>query len=385
MTADDALGLVERVLAERGVESLSQIQAAVFQQAWNDRTYQDTALALGYEVGYVKQIGSDLWQHLSENLGEKVTKRNLRGVLARQLKTLSTPSDPTAPVSTPGPWHRRRDWGDAATATAFYGRTDELSQLQGWIAPDLAAGQRCRLVGLFGMGGIGKTTLAVKLAQQVQDRFEVVIWRSLRHAPPVNDLLKDLLGVLSPGAAAAATEFDGLLRSLLDQLRQHRSLIVLDNGETILQSGDRTGTYQPGYENYGQLFYSLGNVDHQSTLVLTSREKIKEIAQQEGETLPIKSLRLRGLPPPVGQSIFQARGQFAGTATDWQHLVNHYAGNPLALKMVAAVVQDFFGGQLRPFVQILAAGDSVFGDIRDLLASQLDRLSPLERQVMAWL
>ncbi|HZG39530.1 MAG TPA: WD40 repeat domain-containing protein, partial [Nodosilinea sp.] len=47
--------------------------------------------------------------------------------------------------------------------------------------------------------------------------------------------------------------------------------------------------------------------------------------------------------------------------------------------------QDFFGGQLRPFVQILAAGDSVFGDIRDLLASQLDRLSPLERQVMAWL
>ncbi len=378
MTDDDALGLVERVLAEHGV-ALSSLQATLFQQAWGDRTYQDTALALGYEVGYIKQMGSDLWQCLSENLGEKVTKRNLRTVLARQLKVLSLKAPALAASGLNAAPFRRRDWGDAATATVFYGRTDELAQLQDWVVAD-----GCRLVGLFGMGGIGKTTLAVKLAQQVQDRFEVVIWRSLRHAPTVNDLLKDLLGVLSPGANPAA-EFDGLLRSLLDQLRQHRSLIVLDNGETILQPRDRTGTYQPGYENYAQLFYSLGNVDHSSTVVLTSREKIREIAQQEGATLPIRSLRLGGLPPRVGQSIFQARGQFAGSPTDWQRLVNHYAGNPLALKMVAAVVQDFFDGQLGPFVQILAQGDSVFGDIRDLLTHQLDRLSTVEQQVMAWL
>ncbi|MBW4485746.1 MAG: hypothetical protein KME14_24720 [Tildeniella torsiva UHER 1998/13D] len=380
MTADDGLRLVERVLAERGVESLSQIQVTLFHQAWGDRTYQDTALALGYEVGYIKQMGSDLWQCLSENLGEKVTKRNLREVLARQVKALSvTGADPDARLLAPG-W-RRRDWGDAATATAFYGRTAELAQLQDWVIAD-----GCRLVGIFGMGGMGKTTLAVKLAQQVQDRFEVVIWRSLRHAPTVNDLLRDLLGVFSATVPEpTGAEFDGLLRSLLDQLRQRRSLIVLDNGETILQPRDRTGTYQLGYENYGALFHSLGNVDHQSAIVLTSREKIKEIAQQEGAALPVRSLRLGGLPPTVGQSIFQAKGQFTGTTNHWQQLVSHYAGNPLALKMVAAVVQDFFDGQLGPFVQILAQGDSVFGDIRDLLAHQLDRLTTVEQQVMAWL
>ncbi|TVQ13297.1 MAG: hypothetical protein EA368_02480 [Leptolyngbya sp. DLM2.Bin27] len=387
MTADDALALVERLLAARGARGLNSIQANLLRQTWGDRTYQAMALELGYEVGYVKQIGSDLWQCLSDTLGEKVTKRNLRGVMAGQLKALAAKEadavDSMAPLA---PW-RRRDWGDAAAATPFYGRTDELAELQTWLVSDPAAqpGQRCRLVGLFGMGGMGKTTLAVRLAQQVQDCFEVVIWRSLRHAPLVNHLLKDLLAVLSPGGHAAAVEFDGLLRSLLDQLRQHRCLIVLDNGETILQPGDRTGTYQPGYENYGQLFTSLGNVDHQSTILLTSREKLKEIAQQEGADLPIRSLRLKGLPPRVGQSIFQARGQFSGTPTDWQQLVNHYAGNPLALKMVAAVVQDFFDGQLGPFVQILTQGDSVFGDIRDLLAHQFDRLSPLEQQIMAWL
>ncbi|MGG6237861.1 NB-ARC domain-containing protein [Nodosilinea sp. AN01ver1] len=390
MTADDALGLVNQVLAERGVGALNPVQTALFQQAWSDRTYQATALALGYEVGYIRQIGAELWQCLSENLGEKVTKRNLREVLTRQQRGLLPQTAPLGQaIAPPAPVHRR-DWGDAAAATHFYGRTDELAQLQHWILSEDAAGgsagQRCRLVGLFGMGGMGKTTLAVKLAQQVQDQFEVVIWRSLRHAPPVNDLLKDLLGVLSAAVPETpGAEFDGLLRSLLDQLRQHRCLIVLDNGETILRPRDRTGTYLPGYENYGQLFASLGNVEHPSTIVLTSREKIKEIAQHEGETLPVRSLRLRGLPSPVGQTIVQARGKFTGTPAEWQHLNNHYAGNPLALKMVAAVVQDCFDGQLEPFVQVLTQGDSVFGDIRDLLTHQLDRLSPVEQQVMAWL
>ncbi|WP_017297562.1 NB-ARC domain-containing protein [Nodosilinea nodulosa] len=380
MTDDDALALVERVLADRGVGPLSQLQATLLQQSWCDRTYQDMALALGYEVGYVKQIGSDLWQCLSENLGKKVTKRNLRGVLAQQLKARSAAGgEPDGGI--PAQFCRRHDWGDASDAATFYGRTDELAQLHHWVLVD-----RCRLVGLFGMGGMGKTTLAVKLAQQVQDRFEVVIWRSLRHAPPVNDLLRDLLGVLGlPVAETPNSTFDPLLRSLLACLRQHRCLLVLDNGETLLQPGDRTGTYQPGYETYGPLFHSLGAVAHQSTVVLTSREKIGEIAHQEGITLPVRSLRLKGLPPQVGQSLFQARGQFTGTPSHWQTLVNHYAGNPLALKMVAAVVQDFFDGQLEPFVQILTEGDSVFGDIRDLLAHQIDRLSPLEQQVMAWL
>ncbi|MFQ4136901.1 NB-ARC domain-containing protein [Nodosilinea sp. PGN35] len=380
MTADDALGLVERVLAQRGEGSLSQMQAALFCQAWDDRTYQAMALALGYEVGYIKQIGSDLWQYLSENLGEKVTKRNLRSVLARQLKALTVPQAELEKCLPSAVGFRRRDWGDAPAAHAVYGRTAELTQLHHWIVAE-----GCRLVGVFGMGGMGKTTLAMALAQRVQDHFDGVIWRSLRHAPAASDLVRDLLGVLVPGADTAAVGFDRLLRSLLNQLRQHRILLVLDNGETILQPRDRTGTYQPGYADYGSLFHSLGSADHQSATVLTSREKIQEIAQQEGATLPVRSLRLGGLPPADGQAIVEAKGEFVGTPRDWRHLVNHYAGNPLALKMVAAVVQDFFDGHLGPFVQILAQGGSVFGDIRDLLAHQFERLTPVEQQVMVWL
>ncbi len=343
-------------------------------------------------MGYVKQVGSDLWQYLSVHMGKKVTKRNLRGVLTRQWRLGEATDGPLGEGAASVTLYRRRDWGDASDIAAFYGRADELARLRGWILAEArpegsepGPSQRCRLVGVFGMGGIGKTTLAIKLAQEIQDQFEVVIWRSLRHAPPLVDLLKDLLGVLAPGSETPLAGLDGLLRSLLDQLRQHRSLIVLDNGETILQPQNCTGTYQPGYEAYGDFFHRLGQVAHQSTVVLTSREKPKEMARQEGDGLPVRSLRLSGLPPAVGQSLCQTRGTVHGTATDWRQLVNHYGGNPLALKMVAAVVQDFFDSQLSSFVDVLTQGDSVFGDVRDLLAGQIERLAPLEQQVMVWL
>lgn len=72
-----------------------------------------------------------------------------------------------------------QDWGEAIDVSIFYGRTHELTKLQQWIEQD-----KCRLVALLGMGGIGKTALSVKLAQLVQEGFEFVIWQSLRDSPP---------------------------------------------------------------------------------------------------------------------------------------------------------------------------------------------------------
>ena len=81
-----------------------------------------------------------------------------------------------------------QDWGEAIDVSVFYGRKEELTQLKQWIVSD-----RCRLIALIGMAGIGKTALSVKLAEILQDEFEYVIWRSLRNAPPIHDLLSDLI------------------------------------------------------------------------------------------------------------------------------------------------------------------------------------------------
>ena len=65
----------------------------------------------------------------------------------------------------------------------FLGRDTELATLKQWIVND-----RCHLVIVLGMGGMGKTVLSIKLAQQLTDRFTHVIWRSFRNAPPILDL-----------------------------------------------------------------------------------------------------------------------------------------------------------------------------------------------------
>jgi predicted NACHT family NTPase len=186
--------------------------------------------------------------------------------------------------------------------TQFYGRTTELTTLRQWLIQD-----RCRLVALLGMGGIGKTALAIKLAQQIQSEFEYVIWRSLRNAPPLEPLLKELLQFLS-----SQQETQGEIGRLMHYLRTSRCLLIIDNVETILQAGS-TGQYRAGYEGYGELFRVIGEVAHTSCLVLTSREKPAEIATIEGVQSAVRSYRLAGLQLGA-QELLTAKG-LLGTDT----------------------------------------------------------------------
>jgi WD40 repeat protein len=411
MNTEEAWEVVEQILSDT---QLNKLQKLVFQQSWADLSYQEIAKTAGYEVGYVKQAGSQLWQKLSEALGEKVSKNNVQSVLKRYTKARNEQS---AHASQPGIGRYAQlalpytDWGEAPDVSIFYERQTELETLQSWILHD-----RCRLVGLFGVGGIGKTALSVKLAQQlVQENrraeerpihpstyppihpstplpFEFVIWRSLRNAPPIQDLLADLLQLLySPVASIGRAtpglpdSMDGQIRYLLDQLRNHRCLVVLDNCETIMQQGDRRGAYLPGYEGYGQLLRSVGESHHQSCLIVTSREKPKGFATLAGDALPVRSLQLSGVTPHAGQAILNVKGTFVGSDETWQDLVAHYGGNPLAIKMVGAAIADFFDGDIAQFLNFLQQGSSIFGDIRDLLEQQINRLSELEQQVMTWL
>ncbi|GAB4380008.1 MAG: NB-ARC domain-containing protein [Elainellaceae cyanobacterium] len=425
MNAEEALAIIEETLREN---RLSKLQRTVFCQAWNERSYLEMAHCLGYELGYIKQTGSQLWQLLSQAFDEKVTKHNLQQVVKRKVvravsqqtaknssrdrqpaavgsgtagtefqRTTSVSGyaslplplmppetiSPLSPLSFPLPvsFTPKVDWGDAVDASAFYGRNTELALLKQWILDD-----RCRFVGLFGMGGIGKTTLSIALAKQIQEQFEYVIWRSLRNAPPLLDLLADLIQFLSSRQNTALPEsLEGRIAVLLGYLRQHRCLIVLDNGETVMSQGDCNGGYLIGYEGYAQLWQAIGESSHQSSLILTSREKPKGIAAKEGKALPMRSLRLTGLSADIGQTLFNIKGDFTGTDADWRLLVEHYAGNPLALKMVAPVIQDLFDGQVADFMECLQEGTLVFSDIQDLLAQQVNRLSELEQQVMYWL
>ncbi|TFI54554.1 NACHT domain-containing protein [Mastigocladus laminosus UU774] len=273
----------------------------------------------------------------------------------------------------------RIDWGHATIPTVFYGRTQEVATLEQWIL-----NERCRFVAVLGMGGIGKTSLSIKLAQQIQEEFEYVIWRSLREAPPVKSVLVNLIQFLSDEQETETNLPENLaeiISRLIDYLRNNRCLVILDNIESILSSGNRSGHYAEGYEGYGQLFQQLGEAAHTSCLVLTSREKPKEVALMEGRSLPVHSLLLTGLNVEEGQEILKVKG-LSATDKECKRMIDLYAGNPLALKIIATTIQDIFGGNVTQFLEQDAA---VFGDIRDVLDQQFARLSNLEKEIMYWL
>jgi WD40 repeat protein len=181
------------------------------------------------------------------------------------------------------------------------------------------------------------------------------------------------------------TNLEGRIARLLHYLRTSRCLLILDNVESILQAGDRSGRYRTGYEGYGQLLRSVAETFHQSCVILTSREKPQGLAKFEGESLPVRSLQLSGLPEVDGRELFNVKGTFRATEADWQTLISRYAGNPLALKIVASSIHDYFGSDISYFLDTTQQGAFLFDDIRDLLEQQFQRLTDLERDIMYWL
>ncbi|GAB1545478.1 NB-ARC domain-containing protein [Scytonema sp. NUACC21] len=416
MTLEEALATIEAILGE---EPLNDIQKTVISQSWEQKTYSEIAESYDYDDGYVKYVGFQLWKMLSVVLGEKVTKNNFRLVLSRwrssqsnnvsakqfitsqqksdsegellsSLKNESgSSSQEDSPVTnqTNGAHSGcRLDWGKAIDVSVFYGRSQELAILEQWIVRE-----HCRLVALLGIGGIGKTALSVKLAEQLQEQFDYVIWRSLHNAPSIELLLADLILVLSDQQKFNLPEtVSQKISKLLEFLQKHRCLIILDNVETILCSTDTSGSsynnlggyYRAGYEAYGDLFWQVGELRSNSCLVLTSREKPKEVAILEGKTLPVRSLHLFGLTIAAAQQIFTTKGEFSGSPEDWKTLIQSYGGNPLALKIVASTIHDLFNGNI---VNFLSWGTVIFGDILKMLNQQFNRLSNLEKELMYWL
>ncbi len=265
----------------------------------------------------------------------------------------------------------RIDWEDSIDVSAFYGRAKELATLEQWIVKD-----GCRLVTVLGMGGIGKTALAAKLGEQINGEFEYVIQRSLRQAP----LLKELLADLSELLCEWQENDDINVLQLINYLRQHRCLIVLDDWEAIMGSGDLAGKYREGYADYGELLERIGEDSHKSCILLLSREKPFDIEPGEGE--PVRSKKLKGLQREEAKEILHSKGLY-GSENELEELIRRYKGNPFALKTVSKTIQIVFQGDIPRFLD----ATTVFlpDVVVNLLNEQFEKLSSLERDIIYWL
>ncbi|NJK33515.1 MAG: hypothetical protein HC919_00345 [Oscillatoriales cyanobacterium SM2_2_1] len=373
MTAEEQLEALESHFSNH---TLTTVERSVFLGVWRGLSYAEIAKETGYNAGYIKLVSHKLWHKISELVGEKVTKSNLPAAVRHFLLQQGATSPPVV-ESMPQLTPQNQDWGEVADVSVFYGRERELETLVQWIE-----GDRCRLVALHGMGGLGKTSLSVKMTQSLQSHFEFLSWRSFNNVKPPAEILAQWIHFVSK---QQETEFDDdvetLLSRLLEYLRRHRCLLVADNFESVLQGGEHVGTYNKDYEQYGLILKRLGEVSHRSCLVVTTRELPAEIANLEGDRLPVRVLRLAGLEEAAAEQMLAAKG-LVGDQRDIHRLVEWYRGNPLALKIAATSIKEIFADSINRFLEHRTIS---FSGVSKLLEQQFKRLSAIEKQVMYWL
>jgi WD40 repeat protein/transcriptional regulator with XRE-family HTH domain len=330
---------------------------------------QASAFSAGREAQEIRA----LWQTAHQKvLLDDIWLADLLGLAHPAPLDAPPPSEAAQPARRP-----QLDWADALDVPSFYGREPDLETLTQWVVEE-----GCRLVSVLGMGGIGKSTLAVRAMRALADRFDVVLFRSLRDAPDCSALLESCLAVLIPDPQTPVPQsLEQRLKRLLEELRRRRVLLVLDNLETLLAEGETLGRLRPGYEEYGQLLEQVAHTAHQSCLLLTSREIPAALRALEGRRTFVRSLRLSGLDAAACAQLL-AEHEVTGSPEQQARLRDIYQGNPLALNIVAETIADLFGGAIEPF---LSGGTILFGSITALLEEQWARLSPLEQTVLCWL
>jgi WD40 repeat protein len=301
--------------------------------------------------------------------------------------------------------------GDLPNISVFYGREEQQNQLN-------KKSHDYRLIAILGPGGIGKTSLVAKFITEAQPRsWDKIIWYSLITSPPIADTIQYLIEEISGKAEEVNGKSESKkeewlntkIRELVNLLKSQRCLIVFDNLESILSSGynNSPGYYKKGYKEYEDLFRLIVEVSHKSCLILTSREKPRDIEILRMKSYPIAIINLKGLETKDALELFKhslsvSNNDDLPDTTNQQNIhtidltegenkeyakkiINDLDGNPFLLKIVASDIRESCGGNVLDYKkssQNKLTGSNILGDI---LRQQIDRLSDIEKTIIYWL
>lgn len=199
--------------------------------------------------------------------------------------------------------------------TRLFGREEEIAAVASAVLED-------RLVTLTGMGGAGKTRLAVAAAGTVVEAFEDGVW--FVDLVPVTEPRR-LPGVIAK-AIGLKVEGDAPVESLLELLGTRRLLLLMDNCEQVV---DATA------EIVDMLLERTSDV----RVLATSREPLDLGGEH---VIPVPPLPVGGDGPSPAVELFMARASSAGASigscdpATVRSLCERLDGLPLALELAAA-------------------------------------------------
>ena len=165
--------------------------------------------------------------------------------------------------------------------TSFVGRRQEIAEIKKALSSS-------RLVTLTGVGGVGKTRLALRTANDVRRTFRDGVW--LVELAPVSEP-----ALVSHAVADALRLRDHTTRPpedvLVEHLRDRQSLIVLDNCEHLLEACE-------------QLVSTLLRVAPHLHVLATSREPLGVLAEHTWPVPPLSIPDLANVSPTRGGYVY---------------------------------------------------------------------------------
>ena len=384
----------EQVFAKTG-QHLDSLHKSILESVLQRQNFHKIAENNGYSYDHIKREGAKLWKLLSDVFSEDIEQKNVRSILENKAgstinnfgnasHTISNyinshvnicrkNSQSLEDIEKRSPSSQVQNQLPIIEPTApelnyNYGRNSEIYTLKEWILED-----KTRLITIYGLSGIGKTALTLKLISEINTQFDYIIYRSLEHLPKLINLKDELKQFFSQSHATPLPE-------IIDYFRSSRCLVILDDVQNIFKTGNLAGQYLTEYKDYRKLFQQISTLSHQSCLILISWEKPGEIETLEKENKHTRVLQLQGLGEEAKEILRQKQLQ---DEEKWDELITLYQSHPAWLNIISSTLVELFNGRVSLF--LTDENELFLGDIETNLESQLERLSELEKNVINWL
>jgi len=305
----------------------------------SNRTAEATRLLQRTRQRVVRDIGLDAGRGLH---------RVHQGILAGTPAAALLPRAGAGEKTTPGPTRRVPD--NLPRDVPWAGRRDELRRLTAALSEGRGASDVVTVEAIHGMGGVGKTGLAVHLAHRLRDRFpdgrlflHLGGWAADRTPPTPARALGELLRLFGLATKELPRELDELVALWRSVARDRRMLVILDDATSSAQISPLLPGASP------------------TAVIVTSRRRLPGLPG-------VRPVSLDVLPPEDAAALFSQRlGNGRDTdPSDVAEIVRICGYLPLAIEIAASRLLARASWTTSDLLRQLTGGSGRLAQLRDV-------------------